>query len=475
MRQAAGGWDVFLPLIAYLLYVWRVSHFFRKHLKGTWREEGVFAGLLLAVMGGLMALYLKYTDIPYILYAMCSHGVFVGLVMAVFRDEREKKLLAAVILLVMGSLILNFSESFLCCLGLILTHMTAGGGQIATTGVWTDRIIMLMTYGAGTSAIMLLSKPLEAVFEEKRKSWYLSLSMSLFCTVLVTDLANWAASNGILVQDWGRYGLYGNQLISHSAMCMFTGLAMAAAGALVFGMERMAREERAGEEYRSQVMCYQMMEEQYRQTERLRHDIKNHVIALQSLVQNRQWEKAGSYLREMAETGGVEAEDEVTGSLVIDALLYHKRRQAAEKKIRWQCDARLSADCPVKETDLCIIVGNILDNALEACFRLQENAMSETGGIAGKRVEAGDEPFIRIYMGTVKKCLFLEVQNSTDLADSQEILRSRKENPGVHGLGLRNIQAAAEKYNGAVHTEAENGVFTISILLPLYQQAQNTL
>ena len=45
---------------------------------------------------------------------------------------------------------------------------------------------------------------------------------------------------------------------------------------------------------------------------------------------------------------------------------------------------------------------------------------------------------------------------------------SRKENFPRHGLGLRNIRSAAEKYNGAVRVEAENGIFTISVLLPLY-------
>lgn len=470
MRLAAWIWDIFLPLIDYLLYVWCASWFLRKHLEGTQREEGAFAGLLFGCYGGLTAVYLESGGIPYIVYAMCSHGVLAGLAMAVFRGEKEKKLLAVVILMVMTSLIWNFSESLLCCLGLILIRAAAGSWQGVTMGARAARIITLIAHGIGLAAIMLLSGALKPVFTDKRKSWYLGLSVALFCIILVTDLANWAASNGILVQDWRKYGLYENQLISHSAMCIFTGLAMAAAGALVFGMERMVREERAGEEYCSQVMYYQMMEEQYSQMERLRHDMKNHVIALESLVQNRQWKKASSYLREMAGAGGVEAEDEVTGSLVIDALFYHKRRQAAERDIRWQCDARLPADCPVKEMDLCIIVGNILDNALEACFRIRERETEEAGKKTGEGEEERDKPFIRIYMGAVRKCLLLEVRNSTDLAEGQKDFRSRKKEQGVHGLGLGNVQAAVARYNGAVHRSVENGVFVISVLLPMYRE-----
>ena len=96
-------------------------------------------------------------------------------------------------------------------------------------------------------------------------------------------------------------------------------------------------------------------------------------------------------------------------------------------------------------------MGNILDNALEACGRLPK----------------GEAPFIRVWVGTIKKCLFLEVQNSSDLKEGWKPSGDRRGSPGEHGLGLGNIQAAAARYNGAVHMEAEKGIFTISVLLPL--------
>ena len=133
-----------------------------------------------------------------------------------------------------------------------------------------------------------------------------------------------------------------------------------------------------------------MMEEQYGRMERLRHDMKNHMLALENLARNRQWQQAGEYLRGMTEMGGVGAGDEATGSLVMDALLYHKRQKALEHHIRWQCDVRVPKDCPVKETDLCIIAGNILDNALEASL-----------GLCGE-----DDPFIQVYMGKIKSACF---------------------------------------------------------------------
>ena len=144
----------------------------------------------------------------------------------------------------------------------------------------------------------------------------------------------------------------------------------------------------------------------------------------------------------------------------MDALLYHKRQQALKRDIRWQCDVRVPKNCPVKEVDLCIIAGNILDNALEACAKLK----------------AQDGPFIHVYMGTVKSCLFMEVQNSMEMGegggpgqDSGKAGRRGKGDFRRHGLGLGNIRAAAAGYNGAVRVEAENGIFTISVLLPMYR------
>lgn len=450
--------DIFWILVFYLSYAGCCSCFLKRHLQGTYSEAGAFAGILFCCYAGV-AVYSQSRGIPYLFYAMLCHVAFVVSAMVIFRGEREKKLLAAVALLVLTELVRNFSESFFSCLRLVLACGIPAHGRTMTEQIrssrWGERILMVIIHTTSLAVIPFFSKSLEPVFANKRRSFYLCLTVPLVCLILLTDLINWAASNGIVVHDWGRYGLYENQLFSHSAVCLFTGLAMAAAGAFVFGMERADREERMGEEYCSQVWYYQMMEEQYGQMECLRHDMKNHVLVLGNLVGNRQWEKAGSYLREMAETGGVEAADEVTGSLAMDALFYHKRRQAMEWGIRWQCDARLPAGWPVREIDLCVIVGNILDNALESCFRLQERG-----------AKAREESFVRIYVGTVKKCLLLEVKNSTDQEDGWKPGRDKRKTRGERGLGLENIRAAAAVYNGVVHTEVENGVFTTSVLLP---------
>lgn len=479
MKMAAGGWDILLSMVYYLAYAWCASRFVAVQVPGEGWRRRLFGGLLFCGYG-VLGIFVKSGGMPYIFYAALSHVLLLGLIMAVFGGVWEKKLLAAVVVAAMTGLVWNFCESFFCCLGLVLSCKLGGGGKVGILDVWGSRMILVMTYGTGTAVACLLAKPFETVFAGKARGWYLCLAVPLAAIVLILDLVNWAASNGIMVQDRGKYGLYENQLFSHGGICLFTGLAMGAAGFFVFGMNRIWREEKTREQYQSQVLYYQMMEEQYSQMERLRHDMKNHILALENLVQNRQWEQTGDYLREMSLAGSVEAEDQVTGSLAVDALFYHKRRQAVEQGIRWQCDARLPANLTIKDMDLCIIIGNILDNAVEACCQMQDRRRktAEAGKVnretEGQRDVAGmaaeqkilEEPWIQVYMGTVKKCLLVEARNSTDLTECPGPGRRQKENFTKHGLGLSNIRSAAAKYHGAVHVESEEGVFIISVLLP---------
>lgn len=194
-----------------------------------------------------------------------------------------------------------------------------------------------------------------------------------------------------------------------------------------------------------------MLEEQYEQMERLRHDMKNHIISMQSLLEYQEWEKLKRYLNQMLEKGELGTGEEATGNKVVDALLYRKQKHAERAGIVWECDVHIPAACSIDDFDLCVLLGNILDNAVEACERLEDDAYK----------------FINIRSGMVKKCLLLEVKNSASMENIREINISKKEKPEEHGMGIINIRETAGKYNGAVNIELENHIFVISVLLPL--------
>ena len=217
-----------------------------------------------------------------------------------------------------------------------------------------------------------MSKHLEPVFCGKRGKWYLILAVPLLVIVAMYDVASLGASYGVMVRSGGNMGLYYDQLFSFAEFLVLDLLSIAATGFYVFGMNRIYLEQEKSGQYHSQIAVYKMLAEQYRQSERLRHDMKNHIIALSALSRNREWEKIDGYLRNMGDIV-LDAGGDMTGNKAVDALLYQKRKRAEEENIKWECDVQMPKGCCINEFDMCVLFGNILDNALNACGRMQSD------------------------------------------------------------------------------------------------------
>lgn len=190
------------------------------------------------------------------------------------------------------------------------------------------------------------------------------------------------------------------------------------------------------------------MEEQEGQTKRLRHDLKNHLTVLSGLAENEEWEKLKGYLKNMGEAAQMEAGEEATGNRVVDILLNQKRKAAERKNTAWECDVKMPRECHIQEFDLCVLFGNILDNAVE--------------GIQGI-----SKPFIQIRAGAVKRCFLLEVKNSADREGQDKTGAAGGKDLKEYGIGLLNVRDVVCKYNGTMNIEMEEGVFVISVLIPL--------
>ena len=380
---------------------------------------------------------------------------FMGLVALLFRSDREKRILAASMLMVVVRTVTDFCASFLFCLELFFLH-TVKKIPEPFSKVWVSALISGVGYCFAVLTICWMSKHLAPVFCGKRGKWYLILAVPLLVIVAMYDVASLGASNGIMVRSGGNMGLYYDQLFSFAGFLVLDLLSMAATGFYVFGMNRIYLEQEKSSQYHSQIAVYQMLTEQYRQSERLRHDMKNHIIALSALSRNKELEKIEDYLKNM-EGIVLDAGGDMTGNKTVDALLYQKRRRAEEENIKWECDVQMPKGCCINEFDLCVLFGNILDNALEACERMQH----------------GEDRFINIQAKIVKKCFLLEVKNSMDMTEKYIDGFTSKGNSQEHGIGLLNVGDVVNKYNGAVNAEAENGIFVISILMPFPDAAHD--
>lgn len=196
---------------------------------------------------------------------------------------------------------------------------------------------------------------------------------------------------------------------------------------------------------------YAEINRRYDESRKLRHDITNHLLAISRLIDSGNIEGAQKYISEVTERTDLAAQPVRTGSEVLDALLFSKSGQAAQNGVSLEFDMSVSvAGHGISDYDLCTILGNILDNAIEAASALSEE----------RRV-------IRITIGKQMDMLYISCENnySGELQRRGDRLLTTKSNPISHGYGIPRVTEAAEKYGGTVRINAENGRFLIEILL----------
>lgn len=209
--------------------------------------------------------------------------------------------------------------------------------------------------------------------------------------------------------------------------------------------------DRRIERFQSELIEKQVREIQnmYRQVRGWRHDYRNHINNMKIQLSEGNYDKLSDYLNELADD--LDTVDTVikTGNVMADAILNSKLNVAEKMNIKLNVKANVPDKLPMSDVELCSMLGNILDNAVEACGTLPE-----------------EERFMRVYIGKLKGQLYLSVQNSAGkVRKSKNTYLSTKD--GEHGYGLFRIDRVAKKYGGYVNRQNEEGVFATEIMVPL--------
>ncbi len=302
MKQLLDYIDILIIAPFFLGYLWAADKFCKKFLGASKRRERIFLAFSFCSWLFSCILSRMYFSL-YIFSVLLKPIFFMGLVVLLFRSDREKRILAASMLMVVVRTVTNFSASFLFCLELFFLH-TVKKIPEPFSKAWISALISGAGYCFAVLAVCWMSKHLEPVFCGKRGKWYLILAVPLLVIVAMYDVASLGASYGVMVRSGGNMGLYYDQLFSFAEFLVLDLLSIAATGFYVFGMNRIYLEQEKSGQYHSQIAVYKMLAEQYRQSERLRHDMKNHIIALSALSRNREWEKIDGYLRNMGDITG---------------------------------------------------------------------------------------------------------------------------------------------------------------------------
>lgn len=195
---------------------------------------------------------------------------------------------------------------------------------------------------------------------------------------------------------------------------------------------------------------YREVENMYRQMRGWRHDYRNHIQTMKILAANDDLQGLKQYLDELDHDLNTLDLVVKTGNAMADAILNSKISLARAKDINVHVDAHIPVKLKMSEIDLCCIIGNLFDNAIEASLALPE-----------------EERMIRVYMDMKNTQLYISFTNFTATKKLQKVGNGFHTTKGEgHGFGLVRIDNIVERLDGYLSRNSEDGAFTTEILIP---------
>ena len=177
------------------------------------------------------------------------------------------------------------------------------------------------------------------------------------------------------------------------------------------------------------------------------HDLKNQYLVIRNFIHNKEYKEAENYLESLEAPNTITLCEKRTGMLAVDILIACKLKEAKVYQIQVDITADL-LNTIIPEQELIAILGNGLDNAIEACQKMKQ---------APK--------WIRLYVRSIQEMTMIKIENSYEQQPimTKGHLLSLKEDSHIHGFGIKSMKAIVEKYDGKMKMDYADGVFTLVI------------
>lgn len=183
-----------------------------------------------------------------------------------------------------------------------------------------------------------------------------------------------------------------------------------------------------------------------------RHNLKQHFIVLIEMLEDKENKEASDYLRKLIDTEvlrnvGISK----TGNIVVDSLINAKYCIATKLDIKFEVVVHIPMQLPFHGADISVLLGNILDNAIEAAIKIPE-----------------ENRYIKCFMRYENSVLIITVINAFSgkvLKGKDGKLITNKSDSGNHGIGLESVNKIANKYHGSAIIEIKEETFVIKVVL----------
>ncbi|WP_341876819.1 GHKL domain-containing protein [Defluviitalea saccharophila] len=187
----------------------------------------------------------------------------------------------------------------------------------------------------------------------------------------------------------------------------------------------------------------------------IRHDMLGHLIAIDGYLTNNKIEEAKSYIKKLHNELDFSRQGILSENVAVDAIINNRKTIAKELGIEMNHDIMIPQNMKINDMDICVVLGNALNNSIEACQRIGEDI----------------QKYINLKMRYKKEVLLIDVRNPYNIDTikvrnghfvSSKPFRRKEE----IGTGIGNIKAVAEKYNGLCETEMLSDVFVLKVMIP---------
>ena len=186
-------------------------------------------------------------------------------------------------------------------------------------------------------------------------------------------------------------------------------------------------------------------------TRMARHDLRHHVETLRGLLKEGAFDRCRSYLDELASGHDATAPVRYSDNLVVNAALTGYLAPAQERGVEVRCDVHVPEELPLRDTELAVLLSNMLSNALEACDRAR---------LAGRR-----RPYVDFAMRVEGDRLVARCENVMPADTSFDA--TSKSDGGDHGWGLPAMRQIVEAHDGALVIDSDEGAIVVRLVLKL--------
>lgn len=197
---------------------------------------------------------------------------------------------------------------------------------------------------------------------------------------------------------------------------------------------------------------YHLLTDLYSKNEHLYHDMNHHLQMIYHLAKKNETPEITEYINSISAPINELSDTTWSGVDIVDAILNHTVLDAQKQGIEVDVNAEFPKDCNITSDDLCVILFNLLDNAMEACLRCKR--------------QTGKPSRIEVTIRRIHQFLIIKIQNPCIPPRKLfGIFPTTKADARHHGIGLRNVREKVEKYNGSLEIEVTNDIFTVTALL----------